>query len=883
MTLPSPDSFDPPRAQGLLRSRAMRVLAPHWGALLALALFLIVGLAVLDDYGVTNDEPPIRSETNAVLQYIQGEQAAPPPGQDFLSFYGTAFQLALTLAERAFDLQEVRGIYLSRHLLTHLLFLVGGLFAYLLARRLFCARIPAVAAMLLFLLHPRLYAHSFFNGADSPFAALFVVALFLTHRAFSGGKISGFVLLGVGVGALVNLRITGIILLAAVPAMLALDFAFARRWAKRKRILLAGGAFALASGLTFNALHPEFWPNPFARADEWWFEFSKNAHEPQELFRGLLGRSVDFPEYAPVWFSIASPPFALLLGLIGAALILLRAAKAPREAFRNTRLRFEIMLVGCFALPILAVVIASLPVYQGWRHLHFLWAPFSLLGAFGLAALSVALTRTRLRAAVYGAASAGLGTTAISMALIHPNEQMFFNFSVDRIQQDSLRSQYHMEHWGNAVRQGFEWLIQSDAISSGADIASRDRYRVNLDILPSDDREKIGWNPGPDAFVIRHVSLERPDRAVYRARVYNNTIMTIERKDDLRAIYAATQGREPDVADAYGAYRLGDAVAVVMEPCAPSFLTETAVILRATPDDPADLPPQREGKRFEPLNFRLVEHGAFFDGKCVASLPLPEYSVAEFDIEWLPELLDDNAARDAISRAKAEGRPLARSAYDLYLANGDLVYVKEPCDPLDTEPVFHLDAFPVRASDLPQERRERGYERFHFRFYRNGAFFDGACAAFFPLPDYPIAAVRTGQKLEDVDGDLWSATFSMNPEPYATAYRAVAGSDPLARGAFDLHLLDGDLVYVKEPCEQADTEARFFLHVVPERVGDLREARRDSGFDNLDFRFFLNGAWFDGQCAARVPLPPYPIASVRTGQYVSGAGEIWRAEFAVGS
>lgn len=34
---------------------AMRALAPHWGALLGLALFLAAGLAVLNDYGVVKD------------------------------------------------------------------------------------------------------------------------------------------------------------------------------------------------------------------------------------------------------------------------------------------------------------------------------------------------------------------------------------------------------------------------------------------------------------------------------------------------------------------------------------------------------------------------------------------------------------------------------------------------------------------------------------------------------------------------------------------------------------------------------------------------------------------------------------------------------------
>ena len=86
------------------------------------------------------------------------------------------------------------------------------------------------------------------------------------------------------------------------------------------------------------------------------------------------------------------------------------------------------------------------------------------------------------------------------------------------------------------------------------------------------------------------------------------------------------------------------------------------------------------------------------------------------------------------------------------------------------------------------------------------------------------------------------------------------------------------MVYVKEQCGQGDIAHRFFLHIFPERTDDLPEYRRRYGFDNLDFDFFLRGALFDGKCAARIPLPDYAAASIRTGQYTGGEGELWSAE-----
>ncbi len=111
------------------------------------------------------------------------------------------------------------------------------------------------------------------------------------------------------------------------------------------------------------------------------------------------------------------------------------------------------------------------------------------------------------------------------------------------------------------------------------------------------------------------------------------------------------------------------------------------------------------------------------------------------------------------------------------------------------------------------------------------------------------------------------------------AYRAAVSGDPIARSLFDVYAADGALTYVKEPCEQADTEARFFLHLAPVRADGQPEAPRISGFDNADFDFFPNGSWFDAKCIASVHLPDYPVASIRTGQFVRGEGEIWRVEF----
>lgn len=115
------------------------------------------------------------------------------------------------------------------------------------------------------------------------------------------------------------------------------------------------------------------------------------------------------------------------------------------------------------------------------------------------------------------------------------------------------------------------------------------------------------------------------------------------------------------------------------------------------------------------------------------------------------------------------------------------------------------------------------------------------------------------------------------------ALQPLPTGEPSARGVFDVYVVGSEVVYLKEACVQADTEARFFLHFVPQRASDLPDARRGHGFDNADFDFFQRGGAADGKCVARVPLPAYEVRFIRTGQFISGDGVIWRREFPVGS
>ena len=113
--------------------------------------------------------------------------------------------------------------------------------------------------------------------------------------------------------------------------------------------------------------------------------------------------------------------------------------------------------------------------------------------------------------------------------------------------------------------------------------------------------------------------------------------------------------------------------------------------------------------------------------------------------------------RAALASARAV-EPLARPAFTLHLLERTLAYARDPCTAADVERGFFLHVTPADEDDLPWGRGKHGFDNLDFPFARWGVRFDGACLAIVPLPDYAIAAIRTGQWSRH-GGESWSASF----------------------------------------------------------------------------------------------------------------------------
>lgn len=792
---------------------------PHWVCPLALcALFAAVALPLLDDYKIVQDSPTQRAIAVRTLAYILGDAGAywePDQTDSVNNYYGAAFEILPLFIERILQLEDVRDIYLTRHLMTHLFFIIAGWFCYHLVYRMTNSRLLGLFAMLLFLLHPRIYGNSFFNSKDVPFLSMFIVALYCVHWAFRRGTVGAFLVCGAAVGILVNLRIMGIILLPAVLTLRAADLYFASGRTERNKVLISGAAFALAAIAIYYASMPYLWSDPIGRFAELIATSARHPTQGYELFQARKLYSGDLPpHYIPTWIVITTPPAALLLSGIGMASGVGRALAAgirnrAAVALRNTELRFELLLIAVILLSLLGVALLLPHFIRGWQHMYYLWAPLCLLAPPGLRAIAAGLGRLslslplptspslrRIPAAAWLGALAIiiLAASAIPVIRLHPYQQLYFNFLVDRTTPEYLGTQYHIDYSRSARLEGYKYLLHNHPgqliYMSPGSAPSDSGIPDVLTLFAETDRQRFVSDPNTvPGYYVDHGghSLLPPGAAdlllppvIYARQLYHNTIMRVMAADlslvdasiadAYRAIYRTATQDAPALRSHFEVYRSGRQLTLAKADCRPAD-AQSWFRIWMYPARDRDLPDdyRRLGRTF--TRTPVIT----FDGKCLAQITLPDYPIGRIDIAGVGTILSDayiaglRQQYDALAAAK----PAIQSEFSGYMQNGMLHYLKPQCTQHDAAARFFLHLTPVDESNLPENRRQYGYANLDFQWsdfvaagvyqvMRYGIAFEGRCLITVPLPEYPIAAIRTGQYVPGA-GRLWSGEFAASP------------------------------------------------------------------------------------------------------------------------
>ena len=447
--------------------------------------FLFIGLYNLDDYGISWDEEAQRDIGLYSYNYIfKGDEGLKTFDSND---HGPAFELPLVILERLCRIDDSRNIYLFRHFLSHLFFLIGAFFCAKLVSKLYKNNLLTVSAFFMVVLFPRFYEDSFVNTKDIPFLSLFFICFYFIHLAFEKMKPSYFILLGISLGIMISIRVMGIILFLSVLFFLLLDLI---RGKEHKKMLLIILIFFATTLLTIYLNWPYLWEKPFVNFKTAFASMSKYGWKGDNLFMGKFVNSSALSwNYIPVWFCITVPLLYLLSGLSGIILVILSFFKKIKTFFDNSTERNNLYYLICFIAPVVAVILFKSVLYDGWRHLYFIYAPFVLLAIYFLHFLYV----SKVRKLVVIILSINIVYMAYSTIKIHPFQNVYFNELIDRKTPGSISNNYEMDYWGVAYRQSLEYILEHDTASKINILAGNTPGIYNSFILERSKRNRLHY------------------------------------------------------------------------------------------------------------------------------------------------------------------------------------------------------------------------------------------------------------------------------------------------------------------------------------------------------------------------------------------------------
>jgi hypothetical protein len=404
--------------------RTLRDIGSRLPPFYVFLMMLVIGIIVHRDYGVSADEPAMRKFGNDAFAYLF--QGGPIPTEQDWAFFNPIVQIVMRGFELAFGLTDGADIWFMRHLVTFLLFFATIAAFYGIAwQRYRDWKLPLLGSVMFFV-SPRLFAHGFYNPKDIPALLFFTLSawtllLFLERRR------------GWQEHSAMKLRI-------------------------RMTVL-----YVVCLAVALFLVWPMLWSNPIGGLIGAFMNNTSRMGGGFYFGEQISAAGVPW-HYLPTWIAITTPVVYSALFLTGFVTLWVRCTRNPFCLVREKPASGLALL--WFSLPVIALLIFPIGIFDEWRHVLFLYPAFLIIALEGLAWATMVL-KGIWRKIVYGILLIQLITTGFWMLKNHPFEYMYFSLPAGWVD-----GQFELDYWSLSYRAGLEWIVKNDA-----------RERINVHVV----------------------------------------------------------------------------------------------------------------------------------------------------------------------------------------------------------------------------------------------------------------------------------------------------------------------------------------------------------------------------------------------------------------
>lgn len=468
-------------------------------ALFFLAL-LLLGLFTVDDYGSAWDDwSEMRILRMALREYDALLPWDTPLGQT-LSELGIErlsesaerdhgiclyYPLFWAVGNASLSLQSLTFIW---RCYTWILFTLGLAALYAVARRMGLSRGFACLGVLIVVLSPRFFAEGHYNNKDIPLMAITLVLLWQSARLMEKPTYARGLGFALAAGLCTGTRIIGGAYCLLFGGMIVCYLCASRRM---NRHIIGVAACTVGLSLAFYILL-----TPCLLADPPGFiaYLLKNAvgfsrwHGNVLWFGRVIPCSQTKPSrlYLPVMILLSTPLWALALLAASVPLAWRRLRRAGRGLLcdRQNFLRLTVQL--SWIAPLIALVALRALVYNGWRHVYFLYGPMALCMADALQALWHLAQKRGQKVVLALCTALCLLSSAMGIAANHPHQYAYWNALVPT---QNRAERFEMDWWNLSGVDALKALLaqtEGPVVLMASDAYSRSGLIMSSTLLNSD-------------------------------------------------------------------------------------------------------------------------------------------------------------------------------------------------------------------------------------------------------------------------------------------------------------------------------------------------------------------------------------------------------------
>ena len=482
--------------------------------ILIYSVFLLIGILSFKDFGISIDEWELRIGGFVNLKYIMlslfgtspsemGNIVKIPELTAYFGAHGGYFVTLISFIEYIFNIQDEQKIYFISHLINHLIFLIANFYFFLLIKDRFNNYIYGIAGAFFLFLSPRIFAESFYNQKDILFLSMFLISSYYAVSFIKKPSLKNSLLLAFSSALSIDIRIMGLML---IPILLFFVYV---KYIKNKdsKLLLFTIIYLAILPFTVILFWPYLWMDPWNNLIEAFNIMSSYGTRwgGYNLYFGKYILASNIPwHYSLVWIFITTPILYLILFIYGFFHISLRLKnrlfKITNESNVNDVVASDNELTDLFhyvtfILPIFLVISFNSTMYDGWRHLFFIYPSLLYISLKGLYLIKLNFFRKKFLN-LFLAIILFLSFTTYEMIHYHPHQNVYFNLLVGK----NVYKKFENDYWGLSNKQAFEFLLSNESkntifIGSAGPISLENSKKI----LSLEERARLVIKPNNEA------------------------------------------------------------------------------------------------------------------------------------------------------------------------------------------------------------------------------------------------------------------------------------------------------------------------------------------------------------------------------------------------